>query len=318
MIRKAADEMILNTGNRTDIPAFYSEWFMNRVREGNVLSRSPYAPNILYRYRLDPEVVDVLGFCTKNPGPMLKHLKDLSAFRQFWSVTITPYGKDIEPAVPDKKAVMDAFRELSKAVGSQCVCWRYDPILISGQYTVEKHIRYFSEMASFLSGYTDRAVISFIDLYEKTWRNFPEAKEVSRNDRLKIGEAFAVIAKAHGMKLHTCLEGNDLACFGIDTTGCMTRRVLEEALGEELTPPSSAENGREGCRCLLGGDIGAYNTCLHFCRYCYANYDRETVLSNNRLHDPASPLLVGHVLASDEIRDVKQESWRTGQLRLQL
>ena len=310
--------MILNTGNRTDIPAFYSEWFMNRVREGYVLSRSPYAPNVLYRYRIDPAVVDVLGFCTKNPEPMLKHLKDLAPFRQFWSVTITPYGKDFEPNVPDKKDVMYAFRSLSEIIGPQCVCWRYDPILISGKYTAEDHIHHFSEMASFLCGYTDRAVISFIDLYEKTRRNFPEAKEVGRNDRLKIGEAFAEISAAHGIKLHTCLEGNDLACFGIDTTGCMTRQVLEEVTGEELRVPSSAENAREGCRCLLGGDIGAYNTCLHFCRYCYANYDRETVLRNSRLHDPASPLLVGHITASDEIRDVKQESWRTGQLRLPL
>ena len=310
--------MILNTGNRTDIPAFYSEWFMNRVREGYALSRSPYAPNVLYRYRIDPKVVDVLGFCTKNPGPMLKHLKELSAFHQFWSVTITPYGKDIEPNVPDKKEVMESVRHLSKAVGPSCVCWRYDPILISGRYTVEEHIRQFGSMAAFLSGSITRVVISFIDLYDKTRRNFPEAEEVSRADRLKMGKAFADIAGSHGMKLHTCLEGEELACFGIDTTGCMTRRVLEEALGEELPVPSSAENARDGCRCLLGGDIGAYNTCRHFCRYCYANYDRETVMRNSRLHDPASPLLVGHVLASDEIRDIKQESWRTGQLRLPL
>ena len=310
--------MILNTGNRTDIPAFYSEWFMNRVREGYALSRSPYAPHVLYRYRIDPETVDVLGFCTKNPGPMLPYLRELSAFQQFWSVTITPYGKDIEPGVPDKKEVLTAFRALSEAVGSNHVCWRYDPILITEKYTVEEHINRFAEMAAFLSGYTDRAVISFIDLYEKTRRNFPEVKEVNREDRMRIGEAFSGIAKAHGIKLHTCLEGEDLACFGIDTTGCMTRRVLEEALGEELTVPASAENGRAGCRCLLGGDIGAYNTCRHFCRYCYANYDKETVLQNSRLHDPGSPLLVGHVQPSDEIRDIKQESWRTGQLRLPL
>lgn len=310
--------MILNTGNRTDIPAFYSEWFMNRIREGYALSRSPYAPQILYRYRLDPDLVDVLVFCTKNPGPMLKHLQELSSYRQFWAVTITPYGKDIEPHVPDKTEVMRSFRALSEAVGPERVCWRYDPILISGQYPLEKHLDSFAEMASFLSGYTARAVISFIDLYEKTRRNFPEVKEVLPEDRLRIGKSFSEIAASHGMKLHTCLEGEDLACFGIDTSGCMTRRVLEEAIGEELTVPASAENSRDGCRCLLGGDIGAYNTCRHFCRYCYANYDRETVMRNSRMHDPYSPLLVGHVLASDEIRDVKQESWLTGQLRLPL
>lgn len=310
--------MILNTGNRTDIPAFYSEWFMNRVREGFALSRSPYAPHVLQRYRIDPETVDLLAFCTKDPSPMLKHLKELSAFPQFWSVTITPYGKEIEPNVPDKKEVMDTFLSLSDIVGKNAVCWRYDPIFISDAWSAEKHIRAFEDMAAYLSGCTGRVVISFIDLYAKTKRNFPEAEEVSRSDRLTIGKAFAEIAGSHGMKLHTCLEGEDLACFGIDTSGCMTREVLEEVLGEELIVPSSAENARKGCRCLLGGDIGAYNTCLHFCRYCYANYDRETVLRNSRMHDPASPLLVGRVLPEDEIRDAKQIRYATGQQKLPL
>ena len=310
--------MILNTGNRTDIPAFYSEWFMNRVREGYALSRSPYAPQVLYRYRFDPETVDMLVFCTKNPAPMLNHLNGLSAFPQFWSVTITPYGKDIEPNVPDKYEVMDAFRTLSGIVGKHAVCWRYDPVFISDVYTAEDHILLFEEMAAYLSGYTDRAVISFIDLYEKTRRNFPEAEEVSRADRLKIGKAFAEIADSYGMKLHTCLEGEELACFGIDTSGCMTREVLEEVLGEELAVPASAEDARKGCRCLLGGDIGAYNTCRHFCRYCYANYDRKTVMENSLLHDPASPLLIGHVLPTDEIRDVKQIRYSTGQQSFRL
>lgn len=310
--------MILNTGNRTDIPAFYTEWFLNRVREGYVLSRSPYAPDILYRYRIDPELVDVLCFCTKNPAPMLPHLAELSAFSQFWMVTITPYGKEIEPGVPDKAEVLDSLQKLAEAVGCQRVCWRYDPIFLSDVYTVDFHIRAFEEMARRLSGCTHRAVISFIDLYEKTKRNFPEAKEVSVSGRMVLGKAFADIARRYEIKLHTCLEGEDLAVFGIDTGGCMTRQVLEEAIGEELSVPSSAQSARQGCRCLLGCDIGTYNTCRHFCRYCYANYDRETVLSNSHLHDPASPLLVGNVRETDVIRDVKQERWRTGQMRLSL
>ncbi len=310
--------MILNTGNRTDIPAFYSEWFLKRLQEGYVLSRSPYAPDVLYRYRIDSEVVDLISFCTKNPAPMLPHLDRLAPFRQFWSVTITPYGKDIEPGVPDRKTVMESFRELSEKVGAACVCWRYDPVFLSEQWTVEKHIRAFQEMAEYLSGYTHRAVISFIDLYEKTKKNFPEASNVRREDRLKIGRAFADIAARCHMKLHTCLEGEELACFGIDTTGCMTKQVLEEAIGEELIVPPSAENAREGCRCLLGSDIGAYNTCRHFCRYCYANYDKTTVLANSRRHDPDSPLLIGHVHPSDQIREAKQIRYATGQLKLPL
>ena len=310
--------MILNTGNRTDIPAFYSEWFRNRVRDGFVLSRSPYDPGLLFRYRIDPSVVDLIAFCTKNPAPMLPHLSELREFRQFWFVTITPYGKEIELGVPDKKDVMDAFRDLSRQVGPRAVGWRYDPIFLSDRYTVSFHVQKFEEMCAYLKGYTHRIVISFIDLYEKTRKNFPEAKEVSEKDRLLLGKAFSEIGARYEMKLFTCLEGQDMAQFGIDTGGCMTKRVLENVIGEELVLPPGTAAAREGCRCLLGSDIGAYNTCRHFCRYCYANYDRRIVLENSVRHDPSSPLLIGHVLPGDVIKDASQIRYTTGQLTLPL
>ena len=115
---------------RTDIPAFYSEWFMNRIREGYVLVRNPYRQDWITRYELDPDVVDCISFCTKNPAPMLKHLDELSCFKQYWFVTITPYGKDIEPNVPPKEKVMQDFITLSKAVRVNCIGWRYDPIFV--------------------------------------------------------------------------------------------------------------------------------------------------------------------------------------------
>ena len=310
--------MILNTGNRTDIPAFYSEWFMNRVRAGFVLVRNPYYPGQVLRLRIDPDVVDVIAFCTKNPAPMLRddYMEELSRFGQFWFVTITPYGKDIEPGVPDKDKVLDSFCRLSEYTGARRTGWRYDPIFLSDRYDADFHIRAFEKMASRLSGYTDRVVISFIDLYEKTKKNFPEAAEVSSENRLLLGREIARIAKAHGMKVYTCLEGTNLAQFGIDTGGCMTKEVLEEALGEELLVPAGTAPARSGCRCLLGSDIGAYNTCRHFCRYCYANYDRGTVLKNSAMHDPSSPFLIGHEMPGDEIREAKQVRYSTGQLRL--
>ncbi len=310
--------MILNTGNRTDIPAFYSEWFMNRVRAGFVLVRNPYYPGQVQRFRIDPDVVDIIAFCTKDPAPMLRddYMEELSRFGQFWFVTVTPYGKDIEPGVPDKDDVLDSFCRLSEYTGARRIGWRYDPVFLSGKYDADFHIRAFKKMASRLSGYTDRVVISFIDLYEKTKKNFPEAVEVSSEDRLLLGREIAGIAKAHGMKVYTCLEGTDLAQFGIDTGGCMTKEVLEEALGEELAVPAGTVPARSGCRCLLGSDIGAYNTCRHFCRYCYANYDRGTVLKNSVMHDSSSPFLIGHEMPGDEIREAKQVRYSTGQLRL--
>ena len=156
--------MIIQTGMRTDIPAFYSEWLVNRIKEGYVLVRNPYNPVQVTKYRLSPEVVDLMAFCTKNPEPMLKYMDILRPYGQYWFVTITPYGKDIEPNVPDKNKVMEDFKRLSDIVGVDSVGWRYDPILTDRIHTAQWHIAEFEKMASCLSGYTKTCVISFLDL----------------------------------------------------------------------------------------------------------------------------------------------------------
>jgi len=199
-------------------------------------------------------------------------------------------------------------------VGKRCIGWRYDPIFIYDRYTVEYHLQAFEKIASYLEGYTEQVVISFIDLYEKTKRNFPELKEVNKQDRMILGEKLTRIASAHGMQVYTCMEGTDLARFGVNTGGCMTKEVLEHALGEELLVPPGLSPARKGCHCLLGSDIGVYNTCRHFCKYCYANYDRSSVLRNSKYHDPSSPLLTGHLQAGDQVREARQIRYRTGQL----
>ncbi len=307
--------MIINTGQRTDISAFYARWFANRLREGMVLVRSPYNPVSVTRYRLDPEVVDVIGMCSKNPAPLFPYMDLLRPFRQLWHVTITPYGKEIEPFVPDKRSVLESFRRLSDMVGPQCMVWRYDPILINEQYPAERHIRAFSYMARELEGYTHTAVISFIDLYEKTRRNFPEVRSVDREDRLMLGRAMVEIAKTHGMTVRPCAEGDELAEFGADCSGCMTIPVYEQAIGRHLNVPAHAP-ARKMCACHLSADIGAYNSCGHFCRYCYANYDADVVRRNMKEHDPDSPLLIGHLKPGDVVRDAQQESWIDPQLSM--
>ncbi len=305
--------MIINTGMRTDIPAFYSEWLINRIRQGFVLVRDPFRHELLTRYKLDPEVVDILAFCTKNPDPMLRYMNELKKFRQFWFVTVTPYGKDIEPNVPDKNNVLESFRWLSGAVGKKAVSLRYDPILISDKYSIEYHIRAFDKITSFLEGYTDSIVISFIDLYTKTKRNFPEAREVTADERKELGKAFVRIGEEHGMIVRSCVEGIELSQYGIDVSGCMTKEKLEQACDIRLDAPKK-QTARKECACLLGSDIGAYNTCLHFCRYCYANYDKQTVMKNFSKHDPDSPLLIGNIEKGDIIRNADQYSYLSDQL----
>ena len=309
--------MIINTGQRTDIPAFYADWFVNRLKAGFVLVRNPYNPRSVTRYRLSPEVVDLIGFCTKNPAPMLPHLDLLRPYGQYWYVTITPYGKEIEPGVPDKREVLDSFRRLSDIVGPDRMGWRYDPVFISGDYPAERHIRAFEYMAQTLSGYTRTAVISFVDLYEKTKRNFPEVRTVTAEQRLLLGKAFVEIAGQYGMTVRPCGEGDELARFGADCSGCMTVAMYEQALGRRLKVPKTAP-ARKECACYLGGDIGAYNTCGHLCRYCYANYDAATVRKNLAAHDPESPLLIGRLEPGDQVHEAKQESWIDPQITMEL
>ncbi|MBO4368353.1 MAG: DUF1848 domain-containing protein [Clostridia bacterium] len=307
--------MIINTGQRTDIPAFYAQWFARRLREGFVCVRNPYDRKQVSRYRLDPTVVDAIGFCTKNPAPMFSYMDLLKDFGQYWFVTITPYGKDIEPNVPDKHRLLEDFKKLSDTVGLRSIAWRYDPVFLSERYTADYHLRAFEKIASALEGYTNTVVISFIDLYPKVRRNFPEAREVTPEERITLGREMIRIASARSMKLKPCAEGNDLAACGADCGGCMRISDYEKAIGQQLNAPKR-KGARTECACWLSCDIGAYNTCRHLCKYCYANTEPSTVLAQARLHDPLSPFLIGDYEEGDRIHDVPQESWKVSQTSL--
>ena len=299
--------MILNTGLRTDIPGFFSEWFYNRIEDGFVYVRNPYAKNQIYSYRLDPELIDCIIFCTKNPKPMFENLEKIDKFNQYWHITITPYEKEIEPNVPSVDDVLESFKYLSKKLGKENVTLRYDPIFINEKYTLEKHIESFEYIINSLSGYTTEAIISFIDLYEKTKRNFPKAREVTKDERLKIGKEFARIGNENNIRIKTCVEGTELDKFGIDSSGCMTKEVIERAINKNLNiPKQKARNGE--CYCLLNNDIGEYNTCGHGCLYCYANSNKRLVKRNLKLHDPKSPILIGEIKEDDIIKEMNQKS----------
>lgn len=309
--------MIIQTGMRTDIPAFYSKWLLNRIKEGFVLVRNPYNPMQVTKYSLSPDVVDLMAFCTKNPAPMLPHMEELRQYGQYWFVTITPYGRDIEPYVPDKEKVMEDFKRLSNFVGVDSMGWRYDPILVDEKHSVEWHMQEFEKMAKTLSGYTKSCIISFIDIYKKVERNFPEARTVSRESRIKIGKAMIEIAGGYGMTVRPCAEGKELEEFGADCSGCMTVSTFENALHAHLDVPKKKTNQRNGeCACLLGVDIGAYDTCGHLCKYCYANSNTTLVKENMKKHDPESPFLLGNSMPGDVIHEAKQRSWIDGQMSL--
>ena len=301
--------MIINTGCRTDIPAFYSKWFMNRIKEEYVLVRNPYNPQQVTKYSLSPDVVDCLAFCTKNPEPMIDYLDELDKYKQYWFVTITPYGKDVEPNVPDKKKVIESFKKLSKHVGINSIGWRYDPIFIGYGFDVKKHIECFEKIAKELKGYTNNCTISFLDLYEKVKKNAPNIKPPSKEEQIEIAKAFSKIGKENMMIIHSCCETTNLAQYGLKCNGCMSQEIVEKAINEKLNPPKR-KNIRQQCNCLMGNDIGAYNTCAHLCKYCYANYSKSLVIENMKNHDENSPFLIGNSKDYDKITIAKQKSWK--------
>ena len=185
--------------------------------------------------------------------------------------------------------------------------WRYDPVFLSNRYTLDFHLRTFEKMAEKLDGHTSQVVVSYIDLYEKTKKNFPEARQICTEDQITLTREFVAIADRHHMIVRLCHEDESLTVYGADVSGCLSKQVLEEAIGEKLIIKKKVE-ARQGCACLLNNDIGAYNSCGHLCRYCYANYDKKLVEANMAKHDPKSPLLIGNIEKDDVIKQARQES----------
>lgn len=309
--------MIFNVSGRTDIVAFYSDWIFQRIKEGYVYVRNPYYPTQITKYLINEDVVDCFIFCTKNPRPILSRLDKLKPYPSFFYVTITPYGRDIEPYVPDYQKVISDIQKLSSQLGKQAVSIRYDPIFINQEYTIEKHLYYFEDILSQLQGYVHHCVISFIDLYQKTKRNFPGIQEVPLFWQQQLVKAFVQIAKKYQFQIQMCAEPYDFSEYGVSRQSCLNARILKDITGYDFISVSS-QPLRQHCHCYPSRDIGEYNTCPHGCLYCYANENKQKVMENYQLHDPLSPLLIGHVHEDDIIKQAKQKSYKNRQLSLDI
>ena len=309
--------MIVSASRRTDIPAFYSEWFFNRLQEGYVLVRNPMNPHRISRIILKPDVVDGIVFWTKNPAPMLERLDGLSGYPYYFQFTLNPYGKDVEPMVPSKGGVLlPAFRSLAEKIGKERVLWRYDPILFSGKYTMEYHLRYFQLLASKLAGFTELCTVSFLDFYRNTAarvRSLGLIRPTPGQEAELIGR-FAGIARESGIMLRACAEDVDFEPLGVHRACCVDAERLGRLGGCRLSVKKD-RNPRPLCGCDESIDIGAYHTCAHGCLYCYANSSPARVRNNLAAHDPRSPLLFGHIGDDDVVCVSKLRSCRDGQLR---
>ena len=301
--------MIINTGGRTDTVQYYSEWLLNRFSEGYVLSRNPLFPNKVTRYELTPDKVDCVVFCSKNYKPILSRLHEITdKFNTYFHYTITAYGKDIEPGVPSIDESMETRIELSKQVGKQRVAWRYDPVLLTEKYTVETHLQTFEHMSKTLTPYIDRCIFSFVEMYRKLEINMPELLPLSAEDMEALAQGLGSIAEKYGIHIQTCGTNGDFTRYGIQSSGCMTLDILGGANGI-VFKDRKHKGTRHGCHCIESRDIGAYDTCMNGCKYCYANKTPRKAFENYKMHDPESPLLLGQIKLDDTIQQGGQKSF---------
>ncbi|MBP3457396.1 MAG: DUF1848 domain-containing protein [Bacilli bacterium] len=291
--------MILFASGRTDIPAFYSNWFINRVKAGFVDVRNPFNQNLVSRINFSD--VDLIMFCSKNPLPMIDKLKMLKVPVLF-HVTITPYSKDVEPNIPDKRLIIEGVKKLSLVLGIDNVVLRYDPIFLSDKYNVDYHIRAFDKLCKNLNGYVNKIIVSFMDEYKNVRINkdILKYRTFTREDYKKIGEAFSKSAMDNGMSVQTCFEDEDLTEYGFVKGECLSHELAYILTGKKFK--SSNVRKEKKCECVQMVDIGDYNSCMHMCKYCYANYDEKAVSSNFKMHDDNSSLLIGSIQSDDVIK----------------
>lgn len=285
---------------RTDVIAFYTPWFMNRYQEGYIDVRNPFNRKMISRINFDD--VDAILFCTKNPKPILPYLKDIKKPKLF-HITLTPYLKDIEPNLPPKKEVISSIKEVSKIIGKDFTYVRYDPIFINDKYTIDYHIKMFDRMCHELQGYIKHIIISFLDDYKNVRKNIRviNPKFLAKEDYKQIGENFSTIATKYGMTIQTCYEEENLLEYGFIKGECLSHELAWKLTGKTKFKKWKARH----CDCVEMVDIGVYNTCSHFCKYCYANYDEKEVQNNKKMHNSTSSLLIGKIEKDDIIKQRK-------------
>ena len=295
--------MILNTGSRTDTVQYYTEWLLKRFDEGFVYSRNPLFPNKVIRYELNPEVVDCVIFCSKNYAPILPYIRRITdKFNTYFHYTITAYGRDIEPNVPSIDESIKTLIKLSEIVGSQRIAWRYDPILLTEKYTLQRHIDTFDYMAKNIAPHIDRCIFSFVEMYKKLKVNMPEIILLTEGDKQEIAKNIGAIAQKYNMIIQTCATEGDYEQYGILKSGCLTSEILGRANNIKFKKVKHTGN-RKGCGCMDSRNIGDYDTCPNGCKYCYANQTPHIAKINYAKHNPNSPLILGDLQKTDEITD---------------
>ena len=265
---------------------------MNRLRAGSVLVPNPRFRHRLNQVDLSREAVDCIVFWTKNPIPFLPRIEQLQAagYRFYFEFTLNPYDRTVEPNLPDKSQLIDAFQTLSRKIGRSGVDWRYDPILLTDTFTIDDHLKAFTAYCQALAPFTERCILSFVDSYahlKKTIRPLDSGQIDS------IARQFTEIATSCHLQLFTCAESIDLELYGIEHGACIDRAKVEQITGQSIKARKD-RGQRPACCCVESADIGIYDTCIHGCIYCYATRKMATAIDHYQQHDVDAPMLTGY------------------------
>lgn len=291
--------MIISASRRTDIPCYYSDWFINRIKAGYALTRNPMNHAQISKIPLLPDIVDCIVFWTKDAGNIMDKLKVLDSlgYKYYFQFTLTPYDKSIEKSLRDKDDIEDTFIKLSKTIGKSRVLWRYDPIIVNDTLDIHYHREQFSRMCEKLCDFTDSVTISFVDIYPKLKTHL--IRGIREDEIAELSAFIGERAKACGLTAKACCEKNDLSEYGIVKASCIDKDVIERICNTHLNVKPD-KNQRDGYGCYESIDIGAYNTCKNGCIYCYANHSEIHVKSNCSRHNSVGELLIGEVLDGEK------------------
>ena len=299
---EAIAPVIVSASRATDIPAFYADWFFNRLDKGYASWRNPFNGKDSYVSFANTRFV---VFWSKNPKPLIPYLlilqeKGIGFYIQF---TLNDYdAEQLEPGVPRLAERIDTFKRIVDKYGLGSVVWRFDPLILSDKISPELLLHRISAIAEQLKGYTEKLVFSFADIagYRSVAQNLSAAginyKEWDTETMLTFAHRLADMRLS--FRLATCAEAIDLEEFGIEHNRCIdqeliARRSQDDTELQTFLQRAKPDSGqRKLCGCILSKDIGAYNTCPHLCRYCYANYSPQTVMNNFRKHTNSSESII--------------------------
>lgn len=297
LCRRDETLMIISASYKTDIPTFYGEWFMNRLRSGFCKVVNAYNKKVS-RVPLDREAVDAFVFWTKNIGPFYKHLAEIRSLGYSFVVqhTINNYPRALETSVVDADRAVQHVRSISDEFGLSVCVWRYDTIVFSSLTPFDFHLKNFADLATRLSGSVDEAVVSVAHVYRKTKRNLDSsARELGftwddpdLETKRTLVSALAEIAESKKIRLTVCSQP-DLLSTGAGDARCVDAERISKVVGRDIN--AKLKGNRKECGCYQSIDIGEYDTCPHGCVYCYAVQNPELALDRYKRHDPACEFL---------------------------